>query len=142
MATEVLKRGMRGSLIEGLQAKLNEWGFGPVGTDGIFGTQTEAAVKKLQQALGVTADGIVGLQTMTAIQKALNDGTLKQSDRTTAINFEDDVIEVAAPKQAAVPWLLIGGVALLGGFLWYAAQESKSAAVAGFWDEDEDNEEE
>lgn len=35
----------------------------PVAVDGIFGTQTESAVKAFQQSQGITADGIVGPET-------------------------------------------------------------------------------
>jgi DNA polymerase-3 subunit alpha len=38
-------------------------------TDGIFGANTEAAVKKYQSAKGLTADGIVGKNTYIALLK-------------------------------------------------------------------------
>jgi peptidoglycan hydrolase-like protein with peptidoglycan-binding domain/DNA invertase Pin-like site-specific DNA recombinase len=42
-----------------LQAKLRRAGFGPGPIDGRFGPRTEAAVKRLQQSRGASADGIV-----------------------------------------------------------------------------------
>jgi peptidoglycan hydrolase-like protein with peptidoglycan-binding domain/DNA invertase Pin-like site-specific DNA recombinase len=42
-----------------LQAKLRRAGFSPGPVDGRFGPRTEAAVKRLQQARGASADGIV-----------------------------------------------------------------------------------
>ena len=64
----LLKRGSRGSEVQELQELLNQKGFGPISTDGIFGGGTEAAVKRAQTALGVAADGIVGPATMAALQ--------------------------------------------------------------------------
>jgi len=64
----LLKRGSRGSEVVELQNLLNEKGYGTIGTDGIFGGGTEAAVKRAQSALGVAADGIVGPATMAALE--------------------------------------------------------------------------
>jgi putative chitinase len=50
----LLKVGSRGEEVKKLQAKLG------LGTDGVFGPGTEAAVKKWQAANGLTADGLVG----------------------------------------------------------------------------------
>ena len=40
-----------------------------ISQDGIFGANTEAAVKKFQQSHGLTADGIVGAKTKAALAK-------------------------------------------------------------------------
>lgn len=63
----VLRRGMRGAAVIGLQEKLNAIGVynGPI--DGIFGSQTEAAVIEAQRRLNLTQDGVVGSATWTAI---------------------------------------------------------------------------
>ena len=50
----ILKVGSKGEDVKKLQAKLG------LGTDGVFGSGTEAAVKKWQASNGLTADGIVG----------------------------------------------------------------------------------
>jgi peptidoglycan hydrolase-like protein with peptidoglycan-binding domain len=63
----VLRRGMRGAAVLGLQERLSAIGVydGPI--DGIFGAQTEAAVIAAQRQLNLTQDGIVGSATWTAI---------------------------------------------------------------------------
>lgn len=63
----VLRRGMRGAAVLGLQEKLSAIGVynGPI--DGIFGAQTEAAVIAAQRRLNLTQDGVVGSATWTAI---------------------------------------------------------------------------
>lgn len=43
-----------------LQVKLEDLGYSPGTIDGKFGPNTEAAVKKFQMAVGISADGVVG----------------------------------------------------------------------------------
>jgi Putative peptidoglycan-binding domain-containing protein len=45
-----------------LQTKLDQLGYSPGTIDGKFGPNTEAAVKKFQMAVGITADGVAGPQ--------------------------------------------------------------------------------
>ena len=63
----LLKDGSRGELVKALQTRLNEQGYGAGNADGIFGSNTEKAVKALQSASGLTADGKVGKNTWTAL---------------------------------------------------------------------------
>ncbi|MBD1380737.1 peptidoglycan-binding protein [Bacillus sp. IB182487] len=59
------KRGSanNASQVRGIQSTLSCLGYSVGSVDGIFGAQTEAAVKEFQQSRGLTADGIVGKQT-------------------------------------------------------------------------------
>ena len=68
-----LKRGDRGEYVTLLQTKLIQQGYdvGSKGADGIFGANTEAAVKQFQRDHGLEADGICGKRTWEAI----NEGT-------------------------------------------------------------------
>ena len=63
----LLKRGSRGELVKALQTRLNEQGYGAGTADGIFGSNTEQAVKALQSASGIATDGKVGKNTWTAL---------------------------------------------------------------------------
>ena len=58
---------MKGSQIRRIQRRLVALGFGPIDVDGVFGPQTDAAVRKLQEAKGLTVDGVVGPQTRAAL---------------------------------------------------------------------------
>tara|TARA_B100000963_G_scaffold100156_1_gene86591 strand:+ start:8135 stop:9049 length:915 start_codon:yes stop_codon:yes gene_type:complete len=57
----LLKRGSKGSHVKELQTALE------LSADGIFGADTELAVRRFQSENGLTADGIVGTKTWEAI---------------------------------------------------------------------------
>lgn len=59
----VLKKGSRGAEVTNLQKNLTKLGYDTKGIDGIFGDNTESAVKKFQKAYKLSVDGIVGDKT-------------------------------------------------------------------------------
>ena len=69
-----LKRGSSGDKVTQLQQKLKNWGYYSGSVDGIFGSATEAAVKKFQKKNGLTADGIVGKTTAEKLGLQLSGG--------------------------------------------------------------------
>lgn len=70
ISLKTLKRGMTDNQVEAAQILLNGWGFDCGIADGIFGGNTEKAVKALQKANGLTVDGIIGAKTWTALHNA------------------------------------------------------------------------
>ena len=60
MAEPVLKKGSTDPAVRDLQEALKVLGHNPGPIDGVFGEQTEAAVRAFQQASGITVDGVVG----------------------------------------------------------------------------------
>ncbi len=74
-----LRRGSYGAEVRYLQQKLYSKLY-PVGTiDGIFGTNTENAVKEFQRENGLVVDGIVGKNTWAAIE---DDSTAREQPTT------------------------------------------------------------
>ena len=61
------KYGSRGSEVTQIQTKLKRWGYYNGNVDGIYGSQTVAAVKWFQRKNGLTADGIAGPKTLSAM---------------------------------------------------------------------------
>ena len=61
------KRGSTGSVVTQIQTKLKSWGYYTGEVDGVYGSKTEAAVKKFQRNNGLTADGMAGPQTLSAL---------------------------------------------------------------------------
>lgn len=58
-----LRKGIRSEAVRALQEMLNRLGYNAGTADGIYGANTEAAVKRFQQAEGLTPDGIAGERT-------------------------------------------------------------------------------
>lgn len=63
----VLKKGCKGAAVRALQAVLNAGGFNCGEADGSFGSKTDAAVRKFQEAKELVVDGSVGVATWTAL---------------------------------------------------------------------------
>ena len=61
------KYGSRGSEVRTIQEKLKRWGYYTGNVDGIYGSQTTAAVKSFQKKNGLTVDGIAGTNTLNAM---------------------------------------------------------------------------
>lgn len=61
------ERGSSGELVSEMQSRLKEWGYYSGEVDGIFGSETEEAVKAFQRKNGLEADGRVGPATLTAL---------------------------------------------------------------------------
>ena len=70
MAEPVLKRGSTDLAVLDLQNALKALGHDPGPVDGIFGGETESAVKAFQQAREIAVDGIVGRVTWINIDEA------------------------------------------------------------------------
>ena len=54
-----VKKGSKGSSVEELQKLLNQNGYS-LSVDGVFGSNTQAAVRDYQRKNGLAVDGIVG----------------------------------------------------------------------------------
>ena len=66
-----LRIGNTGDDVKALQNFLNNFDFGPLVEDGVFGAKTEAAGKRYQNSRGLLADGIVGPNTWARINHDL-----------------------------------------------------------------------
>ena len=68
MANRKLAKGIQGPDVKAVQQALNVWGASPsLDTDGDFGTNTDHAVRKFQEAHDLEVDGVVGKQTRNAL---------------------------------------------------------------------------
>lgn len=74
-----VRQGSTGATVRQIQQKLKNWGYYKGSVDGIFGSQTRAAVVYFQQKNGLTVDGIVGKQTAAAMGISLSSNTSSNS---------------------------------------------------------------
>ena len=62
-------KGQRGHHVQKIQTMLVHQGYLKDSADGIFGHNTELAVRKFQKAKGLAVDGRVGTATMSALER-------------------------------------------------------------------------
>ena len=79
----VSRYGSKGEEVKQIQTKLKSWGYYNGEVDGIFGSNTQAAVKKFQQKNGLNVDGVVGEKTLTALGINSSSSNEKNSGNTT-----------------------------------------------------------
>jgi peptidoglycan hydrolase-like protein with peptidoglycan-binding domain len=82
---DLIRRGSTGEKVKDIQKAINArpaTGQPKLDVDGVFGEQTEAAVKQLQRRSGLIVDGIVGPKTSLAIftRVAIVEGQLQRRD--------------------------------------------------------------
>lgn len=66
-AAAAYKKGSSGSVVTQIQQKLSQWGYYSGSVDGVYGSQTEKAVRQFQRKNGLTVDGVAGKQTLAAM---------------------------------------------------------------------------
>ena len=98
----LLRQGSRGADVKALQAQL---GMPAAEQDGIFGPNTERAVRTFQQSMGLQVDGIVGPQTRTAIANSQAAGAATRDAPYTpqAVPQTPTQQRTAANPQTAAP---------------------------------------
>ncbi|MCY7391842.1 MAG: peptidoglycan-binding protein [Leptolyngbyaceae cyanobacterium CAN_BIN12] len=69
IALPILRIGMQGSAVTGLQERLRALGFLKSSADGVFGAETQAAVKAAQKKFSLASDGVVGAGTWLALMR-------------------------------------------------------------------------
>lgn len=93
--TAVYKQGSRGDVVKTIQRKLKNWGYYKGSVDGIFGSQTKAAVIYFQKKNGLTPDGIVGAKTLSALGISVG-STGSNNTTTTNGKYSDSDLNLLA----------------------------------------------
>ena len=66
-SAELYKKGSGGPTVSEIQTRLKNWGYYTGSVDGVYGSQTEKAVRWFQQKNGLSVDGQVGEETLAAL---------------------------------------------------------------------------
>lgn len=104
----VLRKGSKGEYVSELQSNLKVLGYKIKTVDGIFGAETERAVKEFQKDNKLTVDGWAGPRTMDAIGRATENKAL----RPALLKAEKEIPTTAKTevKQSSNWWGSITGV--------------------------------
>lgn len=125
----VLKNGSRGPFVAELQRNLNTTGFGPLKDDGIYGAQTEAAVKAFQRKVGLKDDGWTGPRTLEAMGMAI--AALRTQPKIEALEAVPEAVEQKVKEKSNwLTWLTGGGGSGLIGLGWLSGMNA-DAIIAG-----------
>jgi len=81
------KYGSRGQEVTTIQTKLKRWGYYNGNIDGIYGSQTLAAVKWFQRKNGLTVDGIAGTNTLRAMGIYTSSTSSSSSSNSNNLNL-------------------------------------------------------
>ena len=66
-AGAISKNGSRGEEVKKIQTKLKNWGYYNGSVDGVYGWQTENAVRSFQKKNNLKVDGVAGEKTLNAM---------------------------------------------------------------------------
>ena len=110
---EVLsKYGSRGTEVTQIQTKLKRWGYYNGSIDGIYGSQTLAAVKYFQRKNGLTQDGIAGPKTLAAMGISSSSGSSSSVSNSSNLNLLSRLIYGEARGEPYTGQVAVGAVVL------------------------------
>ena len=106
--------GSRGTEVSQIQTKLKRWGYYSGSVDGIFGSQTLAAVKYFQRTNGLTVDGIAGTQTLNAmgITSSSSSGSSTSSSNNSNLNLLSRLVYSEARGESYTGQVAVAAVVL------------------------------
>ncbi len=111
-----LKQGSTGATVKTMQRKLKNWGYYKGSVDGIYGSQTKAAVIYFQKKNGLVADGIVGKKTLAALgmssASSSNENNVTGNYSNADVNLLARLIYGEARGESYVGQVAVGAVVM------------------------------
>lgn len=105
------KLGSRGNEVRKIQTKLKELGYYRGSVDGIFGVDTQKAVRSFQKNCGITSDGIAGPKTLKYLGLSTSVGTAG-SYSSSDVNLLAKLIAAEARGESYRGQVAVGAVVL------------------------------
>ena len=106
------KYGSRGQEVTTIQTKLKRWGYYNGNIDGIYGSQTLAAVKYFQRKNGLTVDGIAGTKTLQAMGIYTSSSSSSSSSNSSNLNLLARVVYGEARGEPYAGQVAVAAVVL------------------------------
>ena len=105
------KYGSRGDEVIQIQTKLKRWGYYNGNIDGIYGSQTQEAVRYFQRKNGLTVDGIAGSKTLVAMG-ITSSSSSSSSSNTSNVNLLARLIYGEARGEPYAGQVAVGAVVM------------------------------
>lgn len=106
------KYGSRGQEVITIQTKLKRWGYYNGNIDGIYGSQTLAAVKYFQRKNGLAVDGIAGTRTLRAMGIYTSSSSSSASSNSNNLNLLARVVYGEARGEPYTGQVAVASVVL------------------------------
>mgnify|MGYP002803104191 CR=1 FL=1 len=111
------KYGSRGEEVRQIQDKLKRWGYYKGNVDGIYGSQTQEAVKYFQRKNGLTVDGIAGPNTLKAMgiynsSNSSSSGSSSSTSNSSNVNLLARLIYGEARGESYTGKVAVGAVVM------------------------------
>lgn len=106
------KYGSRGDEVRQIQTKLKRWGYYTGSIDGIYGTQTQKAVRYFQSKNGLTVDGIAGKNTLAAMGIYSSSNSNSNSSYSTNLNLLARLVHGEARGEPYIGKVAVAAVVL------------------------------
>lgn len=107
------KYGSRGNEVTQIQTKLKRWGYYNGNIDGIYGSQTQEAVRYFQRKNGLTVDGIAGPKTLAAMGiSSSSSGSTSSSSNSSNVNLLARLIYGEARGEPYTGQVAVGAVVM------------------------------
>lgn len=104
------KRGSTGSAVSQIQTKLKQQGFYNGDVDGVYGSRTEAAVRKYQARYGLKVDGMAGPQTLSYL--GISSSGSASSSNSSEVALLARLISAEARGEPYTGQVAVGAVVL------------------------------
>lgn len=111
-SAETYDRGDMGLTVREIQTRLADWGYEPGAVDGVYGADTEAAVRRFQAANGLESDGRAGPATLAALGLPAGGVDNAYGDGSGELELLARLISAEARGEPYVGQVAVGAVVL------------------------------
>ena len=111
-SAELYKKGSGGAVVSEIQTRLKNWGYYNGDVDGVYGSQTEKAVRWFQQKNGLNVDGQVGDQTLAALGMSVSGASSGGSGGSGSLDLLARLISAEARGEPYEGQVAVGAVVL------------------------------
>ena len=111
-SAEIYKKGSGGAVVSEIQTRLKNWGYYNGAVDGVYGSQTEKAVRWFQEKNGLNVDGQVGDQTLAALGMPVSGQSGSGSGNSGSLDLLARLISAEARGEPYEGQVAVGAVVL------------------------------